>query len=133
MARKLAWWGTLILVLVLAQAVKAQDKAEGKKYYVTYCSGCHGETGKGDGPAAVSLPVKPTNHADGAAMNQLPDKVLGEIISKGGQAVGKSPFMPGWGSQLNDKQIRDVVSYVRSLATLSYAPPASKKRQEKIS
>ncbi|HEY2987369.1 MAG TPA: cytochrome c [Candidatus Binatia bacterium] len=120
MARALASFGTLILVLILVQAVKAQDKAEGKKYYVTYCSGCHGETGKGDGPAAVSLPVKPANHTDGAVMNQLPDKFLFEIISKGGQSVGKSPFMPAWGSQLRDKQIQDVIAYVRSLANPPY-------------
>ena len=123
MARKLVWGGVVILVLIAAQVVAAQDKAEGKKLYVTYCSGCHGETGKGDGPAAVSLPVKPANHTDGTAMNQIPDKILSEIISKGGQAVGKSPFMPGWGSQLNEKQIRDILAYVRSLATPSYAPP----------
>jgi mono/diheme cytochrome c family protein len=123
MARKWVGGGLLILVLIVAQVAAAQDKAEGKKLYVTYCSGCHGETGKGDGPAAVSLPVKPANHTDGAVMNQIPDKVLGEIISKGGQAVGKSPFMPGWGSQFNDKQIRDVVAYVRSLATPPYASP----------
>ena len=115
--------GTAILVLILTQAVAgAQDKAEGKKYYVTYCSGCHGETGKGDGPAAASLPVKPTNHNDGVVMNQLPDKLLFEIISKGGQAVGKSPFMPGWGNQLREKQIRDVIAYVRSLARPPYNP-----------
>jgi mono/diheme cytochrome c family protein len=123
MARKLVWGGVVILVLIAAQVVAAQDKAEGKKLYGTYCSGCHGETGKGDGPAAVSLPVKPANHTDGTAMNQIPDKILSEIISKGGQAVGKSPFMPGWGSQLNEKQIRDILAYVRSLATPSYAPP----------
>jgi mono/diheme cytochrome c family protein len=123
MARKWVGGGLVILVLTVAQVVAAQDKAAGKKLYVTYCSGCHGETGKGDGPAAVSLPVKPANHSDGSVMNQIPDKILSEIISKGGQAVGKSPFMPGWGSQLNDKQVRDVVSYVRSLATPPYAPP----------
>ena len=122
MARKLVWGGLFVLVLIVAQVAAAQDKAEGKKLYVTYCSGCHGESGKGDGPAAVSLPVKPANHSDGTVMNQIPDKTLNEIISKGGQAVGKSPFMPGWGSQLNEKQIRDIVAYVRSLATPAYAP-----------
>jgi mono/diheme cytochrome c family protein len=122
MARKWVGGELLILVLIVAQVVAAQDKAEGKKLYVTYCSGCHGATGKGDGPAAVSLPVKPVNHADGAVMNHIPDKILSEIISKGGQAVGKSPFMPGWGSQLNDKQIRDIIAYVRNLATPPYAP-----------
>lgn len=120
MAYRLAWGGTAMLLLILSHAVAAaQDKVEGKKYYVTYCSGCHGESGKGDGPAAASLPVKPTNHNDGAVMNQLPDKFLFEIISKGGQAVGKSPFMPGWGNQLREKQIRDVIAYVRSLANPS--------------
>jgi mono/diheme cytochrome c family protein len=123
MARKWVWGGVVIVVLIAAQVVAAQDIAEGKKLYLTYCSGCHGETGKGDGPAAVSLPVKPANHTDGTAMNKIPDKVLGEIISKGGQAVGKSPFMPAWGSQLNDKRIRDLIAYVRSLATPSYAAP----------
>lgn len=111
---------TLVLLLILAQTAGAQDKAEGKKYYVTYCSGCHGETGKADGPAAVSLPVRPANHTDGSVMNQLSDKVLVEIISKGGQAVGKSPFMPGWGNPLREKQIRDVIAYVRSLANPPY-------------
>lgn len=122
MARRSGSSGMLLLLLILAPAAGAQDKAEGKKYYVTYCSGCHGETGKGDGPAAVSLPLKPTNHADGAVMNRLPDKFLLEIISKGGQAVGKSPFMPGWGNQLREKQIRDLIAYIRSLADPPYRP-----------
>jgi len=124
MAYRWALSGTALLFLILTQAAAAQDKAEGKKLYITYCSGCHGEGGKGDGPAAASLPVKPANHTDGAAMNQLPDKFLSEIISKGGQAVGKSAFMPAWGNQLREKQIRDVVAHVRSLANPPYNPPA---------
>ena len=127
MARKLVWWGTLSLVLMLVQAVDAQDKAEGRRYYVTYCSGCHGETGKGDGPAAVSLPVKLANHNDGTVMNQLSDKFLFDIISKGGSAVGKSPFMPAWGGQLRDKQVREIIAYVRSLAEPAYTPTPLKK------
>jgi high-affinity iron transporter len=122
MARRFGWCAALILILVLVQSAGAQDKAEGKKYYVTYCSACHGEAGKGDGPAAVSLPLKPANHTDGSVMNQLPDKFLLEIISKGGQAAGKSPFMPGWGNQLRETQIRDLIAYVRSLANPPYNP-----------
>jgi mono/diheme cytochrome c family protein len=122
MEHRLALGGTVTLLLILAQTAAAQDKAEGKKHYIIYCSGCHGESGKGDGQAAVSLPVKPANHTDGAAMNQLPDKFLFEIISKGGQGVGKSPFMPAWGNQLREKQIRDVIAYVRSLASPPYNP-----------
>lgn len=113
----------LVLFFSLAHNAVAQDKAEGKKYYMTYCSGCHGEGGKGDGPAAVSLPIKPANHTDGAVMNELSDQFLLDIISKGGSAVGKSPFMPPWGGQLREKQIRDVIAYVRSLANPPYKAP----------
>ena len=129
MARKLAWWGTLSLVLMLVQTLNAQDKADGRRYYVTYCSGCHGETGKGDGPAAVSLPVKLANHNDGTVMNQLSDKFLFDIISKGGSAVGKSPFMPAWGGQLRENQVRDIIAYVRSLAEPAYTPSPLKKQK----
>jgi mono/diheme cytochrome c family protein len=55
-------------------------------------------------------------------MNRLPDKFLLEIISKGGQAAGKSPFMPAWGNQLREKQVRDVIAYIRSLADPPYRP-----------
>lgn len=109
-----------LMFLWLAQTLWAQDKAEGKRMYMTYCSGCHGESGRGDGPAAKSLPVKPANHTNGAVMNQLSDKFLFDIISKGGSTVEKSPFMPGWGSQLKEKQVRDIISYVRSLAMPPY-------------
>ena len=55
-------------------------------------------------------------------MNQLNDKFLYDIISKGGGAVGKSTFMPSWGGALNDTQIRDVVTYIRTLAIPPYRP-----------
>jgi len=102
--------------LMAPSTVWAQDQAEGKKLYVAYCATCHGEGGKGDGSAGLSLPVRPADHTNGAAMNQLSDSFLMNIISKGGGAVGKSTFMPAWGGALNEKQIRDIVSYIRSIA-----------------
>jgi mono/diheme cytochrome c family protein len=110
----------LCLAGVGARAGRAQSPAQGQKLYATYCSGCHGDAGKGDGPAARSLPVKPIDHTDGKAMNGLSDKYLQEIISKGGTAVGKSSFMPGWGGQLNEAQVRDIIAFMRSIAE----PPA---------
>ena len=121
MGRKFIWIiAAMSFVLFFAQGLWAQDRAEGRKIYLTYCSGCHGGGGKGNGPAAGSLPVKPANHTDGNVMNQLPDKELMEVISKGGAAVGKAPFMPAWGGQFKEKQIRDIVSYIRSLAVPPY-------------
>jgi mono/diheme cytochrome c family protein len=98
----------------------AQNAAEGKKLYSSYCSSCHGDNGKGDGVAAASLPVKPADHTNGTVMNQFSDKFLTDIIAKGGSAVNKSGFMPAWGSSLNSKQIGDIVAYVRSIANPPY-------------
>lgn len=110
----------LLVIFAAAPHVWGQDQTEGRKLYLTYCSSCHGDKGKGDGPAASSLPVKPADHTNGAVMNQLSDKFLAEIISKGGSAVGKSALMPAWGSQLKDKQLRDVVAYIRGIADPPY-------------
>jgi mono/diheme cytochrome c family protein len=120
--KKESFWMFVVLALLLSQIslTWAQDQAEGKKLYVTYCSSCHGDDGKGDGPAARSLPVKPANHTDGAVMNKFSDKFLFEIIAKGGGAVGKSAMMPGWGGQLKEKQLQDIVAYVRSIAEPPY-------------
>jgi mono/diheme cytochrome c family protein len=94
----------------------SQNQAEGRKLYTAYCTSCHGDKGKGDGVAAGSLPVRPKDHTDGATMNQLTDQFLGDVITKGGGAMGKSGFMPAWGSSLNEKQVRDIVAYIRTLA-----------------
>jgi mono/diheme cytochrome c family protein len=115
--------GLWLIFLLLADSSWAQNAAEGKKLYASYCVTCHGEQGKGDGPAARALPVKAADHTNGSMMNQLTDKYLTDIITKGGAAVGKSPIMPGWGNQFNETQIRDLVAFIRSIAE----PPANKK------
>jgi len=109
-------------------AVEAQNLAEGKKLYASYCTSCHGDGGKGDGVAARSLPVKPADHTNGAVMNQLSDKFLMEIVAKGGSGVSKSGFMPAWGSSLSDKQILELVAYVRSIANPPYKAERSGAR-----
>ena len=111
-----------LIILLLIGLGYAQDLAEGKKLYSSYCAGCHGEKGKGDGVAARSLPAKPTDHTNGKTMNAFSDKYLGDIIAKGGSAVGKSAFMPAWGNQLKEGQIQALVTYIRSLAVPAYKP-----------
>lgn len=115
----------LVLLATVTGALpgRAQDQAEGRKLYATHCSTCHGDKGKGDGVAAGALPVKPQDHTNGAVMNALSDQFLADIIANGGGSVGKSSFMPGWRGSLNDKQIRDLVAYIRTLAV----PPYQKK------
>jgi len=97
-------------------AAEKGDPKAGKAKYDVLCVSCHGNSGKGDGPAAASLNPKPQNHTDGKHMNALTDKYLFDIVKGGGVGVGKSPLMPPWGGQLKDPEIWDVVAYIRSLA-----------------
>ena len=124
MGKSIFWlFGIFLLVFQDNRSVWAQNQAEGKNLYGTYCSTCHGEKGKGDGLASKSLPVKPADHTNGSMMNQLSDKFLFDIISKGGGAVGKSAFMPAWGGQFKEKQVSDIIAYIRSIADPPYKAP----------
>jgi mono/diheme cytochrome c family protein len=98
----------------------AGDVAKGKAVYATYCSACHGEGGKGDGPAAASLTTKPRNHTDGVVMNELTQEHMVLVIKEGGASIGKSNLMPAWGATLTDEQIGDTIAFVRSLADPPY-------------
>jgi mono/diheme cytochrome c family protein len=119
--------GFLALSSISIDKAGAQNHGEGRKLHITYCTACQGEKGKGNGMAAQSFPVRPADHTNGVVMNQLSDKFLIEIISKGGSALGKSSFMPAWGSSFNEKQIRDIVVYLRTIADPPYRPDTSRK------
>jgi mono/diheme cytochrome c family protein len=113
----------MIFSLSLSATVSAQAKGDanaGKAKYESLCAGCHGKTGKGDGPAAASLNPKPQDHTDGKVMNSLTDQYLTDIIKNGGSAVKKSALMPAWGKTLNDQDVANVIAYIRSIANPPY-------------
>ena len=106
-----------VAVVLVPRVVLAQGNPEqGKGLYAKHCGGCHGPSGKGDGPAAAVLNPKPTDMTNKAYMAGLKDQYLLDLIKKGGAAVGKSPLIPAFGSKLNDGEIRDVIAYIKSLA-----------------
>jgi mono/diheme cytochrome c family protein len=49
-------------------------------------------------------------------MRQFSDQDLFDIVKDGGEAVGKTRFMPPAGRVLTDEEIWDVVAYLRSLS-----------------
>lgn len=101
---------------------------DGRALFEAHCAICHGPAGKGDGPGAKVIRQKMTDFSDPAAMHQVNDRFLFEIIQKGGSQFGRSNAMPAWGMKLTDGQIRAVVAYIRSLA--SEHPPASSGRKD---
>jgi mono/diheme cytochrome c family protein len=88
---------------------------EAKNLFAGVCATCHGADGTGNGPAAASLTPKPRNYTDAAWQASVTDDDLKKIILNGGQAVGKSPMMPG-NPQLRDKPavVDALVKVVRS-------------------
>lgn len=89
------------------------DLKAGKANYDQLCVGCHGATGKGDGPAAAALNPKPKDFTNCKEVAKDSDATLFKIIKDGSQSVGRSPMMPAWGGVLKDQQIRDLVAYIR--------------------
>ena len=90
---------------------------QAQKMFMTVCATCHGSDGSGNGPAAESLSVKPRNYTDTAWQESVTDDELKKIILEGGQAVGKSPLMPG-NPQLRDQpEVLDgLVQIIRGFA-----------------
>jgi mono/diheme cytochrome c family protein len=130
MKMKMSKWFTMALMCATV-AIAAEKKAEkapkaakaaaakvdlvsGKKVYDTYCSSCHGATGKGDGVAAHALNPKPRNFLDSAYMKSRTDEILKKVIVEGGAANNLSPLMSPWGGTLKPNEIDDVLGYVRS-------------------
>ncbi len=104
------------LVAGTVVAAHAQDAKAGKAVYgANKCANCHGEQGAGDGAAGQKLKDKPSNWtAGGGGLKGMDDQQLSDAIKKGGAAVGKSKLMPAYG-KLSDKDLSDLVAYVKSL------------------
>lgn len=80
---------------------------EGGKVYAKFCAGCHGKTGRGDGPAGAKLTPRPANLAH-EAWHERPGELAWKI------ANGRPP-MPAWKKVLNETQIWHVVNYIQSI------------------
>ena len=77
---------------------------------------------------AGMLPVPPRNLADAAYIGGRSDDQLIAVVKDGSAASGLSDAMPGFGDQLNEREIRDTVAYVRTLAASPGAAPAPATR-----
>ena len=97
-----------------AHAVTPAMLEQGRTLYKANCAACHGETGKGDGPAAGVLKPPPRDHTDKAYMDTLSDEEIERVIKMGGAIKGK-PLMPSH-PQFKDAELHALVAHVRSLS-----------------
>ena len=86
----------------------------GRATYKVNCVGCHGDIGKGDGPAAAAMKPPPRDHTDYVYMSTLTDKQLADVIKMGGAIKGK-PLMPSH-PQIVGADMDALVAYVRTLS-----------------
>jgi cytochrome c oxidase cbb3-type subunit III len=87
----------------------------GKQVYQTYCVGCHGDVGQGDGFNSFNLDPHPRDLGDPAFQKSKSNADLADAIRRGGAGVGLSSLMPPWGRTLDARHVDAVVLYVRSL------------------
>jgi cbb3-type cytochrome c oxidase subunit III len=90
---------------------------EGHDIYNAVCWVCHGRDGKGDGPAAKNLVgPKPRDFTSPKFVIAGREEEIARTISMGAEAsFHGSHFMPAWGHNLSDEQIRSLIAYLKTL------------------
>ena len=96
-------------------AMEMGDPAAGGRIYRRYCVMCHGTEGDGKGFNAPNLETKPANHTLDRRMSKTEDRLLHGVVAKGGMKTGRSFLMPPWGGTLSQREIWDLVAYMRTL------------------
>ncbi|PCI63928.1 MAG: cytochrome c [Gammaproteobacteria bacterium] len=84
----------------------------GREIFKGRCVLCHGKFGEGDGRMARVIKNPPPFDL---TSSRLPDSYLNSIISKGGEAMGRSLQMPPWKDELSGTEIESVILYIKSL------------------
>jgi mono/diheme cytochrome c family protein len=101
------WTPALALALALA-AVPARAADDGARVWAERCSGCHGDDGKGDGPAAMALVPRPRNFRDAAFWQGRTAEQIRSVVAKGKPGTMMQPFA----GVLTDAEIDAVVLHV---------------------
>lgn len=98
---------------------------DGKAIFEATCTGCHGSHGEGTDPHQAGF-TRPETFPDFTGCDQSqPEstRTWAAVINDGGPARGFSPIMPAFRGVLTERQIAEVVAYVRSQCTEPGWPP----------
>lgn len=98
--------GVIPLSSSIVKKLDEASLARGRIIYQKNCLSCHGETGKGDGPAAQDQKHAPAN-LQKLAQDVRDFKFFMSISQWQGD-------MPGWKEPFNDIEREDLVNYIKS-------------------
>ena len=99
--------------------VQEPTPSRAQDVFFNQCAMCHGSAGRGDGPGASALQVKPRNYTDPKWQASVTDEDIKKIILLGSKGVGKSNGMPDFKEKLKDdpETLDGLVKIVRSFGT----------------
>ena len=87
--------------------------ARGETLFQTHCSVCHGQAGRGDGPAAAGLNPKPAD----LKAEHVDDHTDGDIFWWLNYGIAGTA-MPGFKDTLSDTERWELIRFIRSLRRL---------------
>ena len=90
----------------------AGNVEKGKQIYLSRCAFCHGETGRGDGPAGVALKPPPANFASAEFWKATPEQQMKDAIKNGRPGTSMVPF----GTSLSSEEIDDLLAVLKTFA-----------------
>jgi len=90
------------------RATTPERLATGEALYAKNCVGCHGETGRGDGPGSRWLEEQPTDFTNARTMAGGSSEMYYAKIRRGGMGTG----MPYWGTIFTEEETRSIVDYL---------------------
>ena len=109
-------------------AASQRNTASGKETFLKYCASCHGEAGKGNGPAAIALKPPPSDLTTLSARRdgKYPAGYVSALVKFGRSLTEHGSLdMPVWGARFKEldpvrdptgqQHVDDLVAYIRSL------------------
>jgi putative copper resistance protein D len=94
-----------------AEPYAAPSVVRGAAVYAENCALCHGATGRGDGPAAARLPIRPADLTEPHLFAHSPGDLFWWVSH--GMDEG---MMPGFAGVLNPNRRWDVINFIRARA-----------------
>jgi mono/diheme cytochrome c family protein len=108
-----------VVAYAFSLSVSSETLTQGAQLYQENCAECHGEMGKGNGPAAAGLATPPGDFTDQAFMADKTATTFYTAIQKG---VASS--MPAYGDKFTEAQLWNLADYLRGLSFASTATTA---------
>jgi len=114
-------------------AGRTSPGAAGQNLYANMlgCASCHGDKGQGGrGPALTGILGKPVQLDNGATVVADESYLRESILNPQAKIVaGYGPIMPTFAGQLNEEQLLQLITYIKSLSPQQPAPAAGAATQ----